>query len=111
MKTVFVTEARRLAAIMLLAAGGLLGACGEAPQDLPKPPAEAETGIYPASDYRAGERGRSGGTLRVAVAMDTGSLDLHAIAYGNAQWLGRLLFDNLVYLDEQGRPSPWLAKS
>src|SRR5690606_32587416 len=27
------------------------------------------------------------------------------------QWLGRLLFDNLVYLDAEGRPTPWLAKS
>src|SRR5690606_15734392 len=35
----------------------------------------------------------------------------HAITHTNAQWLGRLLFDNLVYLDEQGRPAPWLARS
>lgn len=53
--------------------------------------------------------GRRGGTIRMSVATDTGTLDLHAISATNAQWLGRLIFDNLVYLDEQGNPTPWLA--
>ncbi|WP_374414797.1 ABC transporter substrate-binding protein [Novosphingobium colocasiae] len=54
---------------------------------------------------------RRGGTLRVSAAADTGTLDLHAISHTNAQWLGRLIFDNLIYLDDQGRPAPWLAQS
>ncbi|WP_210332601.1 ABC transporter substrate-binding protein [Methylosinus sp. H3A] len=45
------------------------------------------------------------------MASDTGSLDLHAISAANAQWLGRILYDNLVYLNETGQPTPWLAKS
>lgn len=54
---------------------------------------------------------QAGGTLRVSVALDTGSLDLHAISHTNAQWLGRLIYDNLVYLDAQGAITPWLATS
>jgi peptide/nickel transport system substrate-binding protein len=50
-------------------------------------------------------------TLRISTAADTGTLDLHSISHANAQWLGRLIFDNLVYLDDQGRPTPWLAQS
>lgn len=45
------------------------------------------------------------------MSSDTGTLDLHAISHTNAQWLGRLIYDNLVYLDDQGQPTPWLAKS
>lgn len=50
-----------------------------------------------------------GGTLKVSVALDTGSLDLHSISHTNAQWLGRLIYDNLVCLDDAGNISPWLA--
>jgi peptide/nickel transport system substrate-binding protein len=66
---------------------------------------------YPPADYRESQEGISGGTLKVSVASDTGSLDLHAISAANAQWIGRILYDNLVYLDEAGDPTPWLAKS
>jgi peptide/nickel transport system substrate-binding protein len=63
-------------------------------------------------DYReSGVPGRNGGTIRISAAADTGTLDLHAISHTNAQWLGRLIYDNLVYLDEQGNPTPWLANS
>lgn len=89
------------------ALGMLLGCSGEAPvvrTDRIEP--ELSTG-----DYRQTQTGRAGGTIRVSAAADTGTLDLHSIAHTNAQWLGRLIFDNLVYLDDQGRPSPWLAKS
>lgn len=37
--------------------------------------------IYPASDYFEQAPGRRGGTLRVSVALDTGSLDLHALSH------------------------------
>jgi peptide/nickel transport system substrate-binding protein len=66
---------------------------------------------YPATDYIQQAPGTPGGVLKVSVASDTGSLDLHAISHTNAQWLGRVIYDNLVYLDPQGEISPWLAKS
>ncbi|HEX6566587.1 MAG TPA: ABC transporter substrate-binding protein [Chthoniobacterales bacterium] len=66
---------------------------------------------YPARDYSEQSGGTPGGTLKVSVASDTGNLDLHSISHTNAEWLGRILYDNLVYLDEQGEISPWLAKS
>jgi peptide/nickel transport system substrate-binding protein len=49
--------------------------------------------------------------LRASVTLDTGTFDVHSIAHGNVQWLGRIVYDGLVYQDEQGRISPWLAKS
>jgi peptide/nickel transport system substrate-binding protein len=66
---------------------------------------------YPATDYFEQAPGTPGGKLRVSVQADTGQLDLHAISHTNAQWLGRLIFDNLVYLDDKGAITPWLAKS
>ncbi len=66
---------------------------------------------YPATDYFEQTAGKPGGTLRVSAQSDTGVLDLHAISHTNAQWLGRLLYDNLVYLNDKGEITPWLAKS
>lgn len=66
---------------------------------------------YDRSNYVETESGRPGGTLRVSVASDTGTLDLQTIAATNPKWLGRLMFDNLVYLDDKGNITPWLAKS
>lgn len=66
---------------------------------------------YPASDYYEQAPGKPGGTLRASVALDTGTFDVHSIAHGNVQWLGRIVYDALVYQDEQGDISPWLAKS
>jgi peptide/nickel transport system substrate-binding protein len=66
---------------------------------------------YPASDFHEQSPGRRGGTLRVSAASDAGSFDIHALSNGNIQWMGRILFDCLVYQDEQGNISPWLAKS
>jgi peptide/nickel transport system substrate-binding protein len=90
----------------------LLPGCGDEPgrKEGAAGPAPASA-IYPASDYFEQAPGRRGGTLRVSVALDTGSLDLHALSHTNTQWLGRLIHDNLVYLDEQGRVTPWLARS
>jgi len=67
--------------------------------------------LYAPSDYRASGAGKAGGTLKVSVATDTGTLDPHALSATNVQWIGRILFDNLVYLDETGNITPWLAKS
>lgn len=66
---------------------------------------------YPASDYREQGVGESGGVLHVTAAVDMGSLDVHLITGTNPKWLGRMLFDNLVYQDEKGNATPWLAKS
>lgn len=66
---------------------------------------------YPATDYFQQAEGRPGGAIKLSVQSDTGVLDLHAISHTNAQWLGRLIYDNLVYLDDKGEITPWLAKS
>jgi peptide/nickel transport system substrate-binding protein len=66
---------------------------------------------YPESDYHELTKGKPGGTLRASVALDAGTLDIHATASGNMHWLGRILYDCLVYQDERGGISPWLAKS
>jgi peptide/nickel transport system substrate-binding protein len=66
---------------------------------------------YSASDFHESSPGRSGGTLRVSAASDAGSFDIHALSHGNIQWMGRILYDCLVYQDEQGNISPWLARS
>lgn len=89
----------------------LMAACDSASD--PKEASRSGPGdfVYPRTDYVAQGRGKSGGTLRVSTASDTGTLDLHAISSTNAQWLGRILYDNLVYLDDQGNITPWLAES
>ncbi len=50
-------------------------------------------------------------TLRMSVPWDIVSFDVHGPSGAYVQWLSRLFFDNLTYLDEQGKPGPWLAKS
>ena len=79
----------------------------------PAPAAQVGDGIlsYPPSDYHEQAPGNPGGTLRASVALDTGTFDVHSIAHGNVQWLGRIIYDGLVYQDEQGAISPWLAKA
>ncbi|MHC6225873.1 ABC transporter substrate-binding protein [Pseudomonas sp. X10] len=66
---------------------------------------------YPTSDFVEQGVGRRGGTLRVSAASDAGSFDIHALSHGNVQWLGRILFDCLVYQAGDGTLTPWLAKS
>jgi peptide/nickel transport system substrate-binding protein len=66
---------------------------------------------YPASDYRQAEPGHPGGILRISSATDTANLDPHGVSAAYIQWFGRLVFDNLVYLDATGVAQPWLAKS
>lgn len=114
----WVSAGRWLSAV----AGALLTLSGCSPGD--EPPASATgNGVkasgqvvdgllsYPASDYHEQAKGKSGGTLRASVALDTGTFDVHSISHGNVQWLGRIIYDGLVYQDEQGGISPWLAKS
>jgi len=64
---------------------------------------------YPASDFIEQGKGRPGGVLKVSVAVDLQTLDFHVAAGGH--WIGRILYDNLVYLDDKGNVTPWLAKS
>jgi peptide/nickel transport system substrate-binding protein len=100
-------------AAALLAAASLAG-CDDATstqKSSPEARAAAGSGVYPATDYYEQTPGKPGGTLRVSVATDTGSLDFHAISDTNSQWLGRIIYDNLVYLDDKGQITPWLAKS
>jgi len=104
----------KLTGIILLSMA--IAACS--PSTAPQPGAPHADGTvnngvisYPASDFHEQSPGRSGGTLRVSAASDAGSFDIHALSNGNIQWMGRILFDCLVYQDEQGNISPWLAKS
>ena len=87
-----------------------LSGCGDSTRSLGNAAAR-DAFSYPASDFIETAPGRSGGTLRVSTAADTGTLDLQVISNTNGKWLGRLIFDNLVYLDDKGDITPWLAKS
>jgi peptide/nickel transport system substrate-binding protein len=63
------------------------------------------------SDYIAQPGGRSGGVLRTSASYEAASFDIHKLHAGNLLWQSRLVFDNLVYLDTAGEPTPWLARS
>ena len=105
------TLTTRLARLALIAGIGLLGACkpaSEAPRAIV---VNADASASQPADYRESSPGKPGGTLRLSTSSDTTTLDLHSISHGNTQWLGRILFDCLVYQDEQGNITPWLAKS
>lgn len=71
----------------------------------------AQVFSYSATDYQEINPGRDGGTLRVSTPVDNGTLDLNLLADTSTKWMGRLLFDNLVYLDNEGNITPWLATS
>lgn len=99
-------------AIALTASVSLAG-CGSSSRQTSGVRAQAERLTYPASDYYQAltDKPIDGGEIKIAASTDAASLDLHSITHGNAQWLGRLIYDNLVYLDDKGRITPWLAKS
>jgi peptide/nickel transport system substrate-binding protein len=100
--------------VLLALASLALVACS---RDEPAPAAEktsfsspsAPAGSIPTYDYVETVPGRPGGTLRLSVAADPLVLD-NQISF-TGQWWGRLFGDYLVYLDEKGEPTPWLAKS
>jgi peptide/nickel transport system substrate-binding protein len=87
----------------------LLGACARTPARAEE--ASSTPMSYPASDYYSQEPGKRGGTLRLTTTSDNGTLDVQVLADTTTKWLGRILFDSLVYLDNEGRPLPWLANS
>jgi peptide/nickel transport system substrate-binding protein len=113
LKTSAVMRGKVIAVTALLAAG-VLGGCNNNSEKH----AAASNGVdasapvhYASSDYFQQQPGKNGGTLRLSVAADVASLDGHANADTNWEWLGRLIYDNLVYLDDKGEITPWLAKS
>ncbi|WP_010543627.1 ABC transporter substrate-binding protein [Sphingomonas elodea] len=92
----------------------MLTACSAAgagnPSSDPRPPAAGFDRLsYPRADYAEAKPGMAGGTLVVAAARDNGTLDWQLLADTNSKWLARMTGDSLVYLDEQGAITPWLA--
>lgn len=65
----------------------------------------------PMSDFVEQSPGRAGGVLHTSASYEPGSFDIHKLHLGNLLWQSRLIYDNLVYLDRAGEPTPWLAKS
>ncbi|MBE0011174.1 ABC transporter substrate-binding protein [Arthrobacter sp. AET 35A] len=53
----------------------------------------------------------SGGTLDVSISAEPGCLDGHGISATQQQFLGRLIYDNVVTLDDDGEIAPYLAES
>jgi peptide/nickel transport system substrate-binding protein len=53
----------------------------------------------------------AGGILKFSTSADPLCLDGHQVSTAQLQTLGRILYDNLVSLDEHGEPTPWLATS
>lgn len=51
-----------------------------------------------------------GGILNLSMSNDPLCLDPHAISSDVEQIFGRILTDNLIYLDADGNPGPWLAE-
>ena len=104
------TLTTKLARVAAVACVMVLGACKPA-SEAPRANVTGAGSASHAEDYRETRPGKPGGTLRVSTASDSTTLDVHSISHGNTQWLGRILFDCLVYQDENGNISPWLAKS
>ncbi|PPB49944.1 ABC transporter substrate-binding protein [Arthrobacter pityocampae] len=59
----------------------------------------------------AGGEPVAGGVLDVSISAEPGCLDGHGISATQQQFLGRLIYDNVVTLDENGEIAPYLAES
>lgn len=109
------SRVRHAAALLSVLAFSLLAGCARPPADsrtTPPPDAEPPPVVtYPASDYQEAAPGLDGGVLRVSTTLDPTTLDAHLLADTITKWLGRTIFDCLVYLDNEGNPTPWLAES
>jgi len=116
------SRARARAPILSVLAAALLfsvGGCGRQGADDAETKAKAavsevnEQGFvtYPTGDYVQQAPGKPGGTLHVSTSIDTAILDPHGVSAAYIEWFGRMVFDNLVYLDAAGEPQSWLAKS
>lgn len=97
---------RRLVRLALAAGLAALVATSPAPAQTP-----ASGPVYPDTDYFAQSPGKTGGILHTSASYEPGSLDIHKLHAGNLLWQARLIYDNLVYLDPAGEPTPWLARS
>ena len=104
----------------LLAAVLTLSACSRQPLNVGRNTAAAAASSAPERGvvrYRFSEAehapppGASEGTLRIATPWDPATFDFHATSAAYVQFMGRLFFDYLTYIDEEGKPGPWLAKS
>ncbi|HEY5893946.1 MAG TPA: ABC transporter substrate-binding protein [Chthoniobacterales bacterium] len=96
--------------LLAVIAGNMLSACSPS-----KPTGDdgdsGHSAGNPPSAYVEQEAGKPGGTLNVVSPRDLSTIDLQRTGGPRNGWYGRILFDCLVYLDEQGRIQPWLAKS
>ena len=71
-------------------------------------PSQSVAAVAPAGDA---SQAVEGGTLKLSSSLDPVCLDGHQVSTAALQMLGRIVYDNLVSLDENGQPSPWLATS
>jgi peptide/nickel transport system substrate-binding protein len=88
---------------------GLLAACAN---QAPTTKANADATQRGAGDVlNGGGSPVTGGTLKLSMSSDPTCLDPHGVSSDTQQIFGRILYDNLIYLDTAGNPSPWLAES
>ncbi len=85
------------------------GACGNAVA--PNPTTADAEASYAGNILNGEGTPVNGGTLNLSMSADPLCLDPHAISSDVEQIFGRILFDNLTYLDQKGNPAPWLAES
>jgi peptide/nickel transport system substrate-binding protein len=98
-------SARLLAATIAI---GLLAACAN---NAATTSANADASARVAgSVLNGGGTPVNGGTLNLSMSADPLCLDPHAISSDVEQIFGRILTDNLIYLDKDGNPAPWLAE-
>ena len=96
----------------LVAAAALLAACGtSAPAGSPTAKTDIQSTATPGQVLNGGGTPVKGGTLKLSMAADPLCLDPHSISSDTEQILGHLQFDNLTFLDKDGKPGPWLATS
>lgn len=100
---------RKLQVLVAVVALTLLAACGTGSGAASGPGGANEPAR--GSALNAGGTPTSGGTLSLSMSTDPLCLDPHAISSDVEQIFGHILTDNLIYLDEQGQPGPYLAES
>ncbi|UOE43355.1 ABC transporter substrate-binding protein [Agromyces larvae] len=98
-----------LAGVALVGAAAMLAGCaGPAQDEVPTADSQTDLARPPAEDD---PNAVAGGTLRLSTSSDPVCLDGHQVSTAQLQLLGRIIYDNLVSLDADGNPSPWLAES
>ena len=98
--------------VAALVAATLLAACGtSAPAGSPTVKTDIQSTATPGQVLNGSGTPVKGGTLKLSMAADPLCLDPHSISSDTEQILGHLQFDNLTFLDKDGKPGPWLATS